>query len=297
MGRVKTTINIDEELWENFSFLVIKERGYRKKNEVIGQLIKEYTEKIEEEKRIIKVDKAVILAAGLGTRLRPLTNDTPKCLLKIGPKTIIEHQIENLRECGIRGITMVIGHEADKVKTFCEENSWDLNFIYNNFYSNSNNLYSLWLARETLNEGFVCLNSDVVFDAEILKSLLKSDADICVAVEKKVCRKEDMKVKVKDGIIVEINKSMRPEEAYGEFIGIAKFSEKGVSKLIRVLNSLPADVRKNVYLGFGIQKLIDMGNRVHQVDVQQRFYAEVDFIEDLMDIRTYFLAKGMKGIV
>lgn len=287
MGKVKTTINIDKELWKKFSFLVIDEKGYRKKNEIIEQLIREYVEK-----RGIAVDKAVILGAGLGTRLGPLTNDSPKCLLKISSRTILEHQIENLRECGIQGITMVTGHKADKIKNFCKENSWDLNFIYNNYYSTSSNLFSLWLARETFDEGFVCLNSDVVFDVEILKDLLKFEADICLAVEKKVCRKEDMKVKVKDEIIVEINKSMRPEEAYGEFIGIAKFSEKGATKLIRVLNSLPADVRKTVYLGFGIQKLIDSGNRVRRVDVQRRFCAEVDFIEDLMDIRSYFLDKA-----
>lgn len=291
MRKVKTTINIDEELWKKFSLLVIEEMGYRKKNEIIEQLIREYIEK-REEKRIIAVDKAVILSAGLGTRLRPLTNDTPKSLLKISSRTILEHQIENLRKCGMREITIVIGHEADKIKDLCKENSWDLNFIYNNYYSTSNNLFSLWLARETFDEGFVCLNSDVVFDVEILKNLLKFEADICVAVDKKVCIEEDMKVKVKDGTIVEINKTMRPEEAYGEFIGIAKFSEKGAAQLIRVLNDMPTDVRRIANLGFGIQKLIDSGNKVLGVNAQRRFCADVDFVEDLMDVRTHFLGKA-----
>jgi len=290
VSKVKTTINIDEELWEEFSLLVIKEKGYRKKNEVIEQLIKEYTRR-REEKGIVKVDKAVILAAGLGTRLRPLTNDTAKSLLKIGSRRILEHQIENLRECGIREITMVIGHEAEKIKDFCKENSWNLNFIYNRYYSSSNNLFSLWLAKETFSKGFVCLNSDVVFDLEILKSLLQFEADICVAVDKKVCIEEDMKVKVKDGAIVKISKTMLPEEAYGEFIGIAKFSEKGGAQLIRVLNDIPADVRRNANFGFGIQKLIDSGNKVWGVNAQRRFCADIDFIEDLMDVRTHFLGK------
>jgi choline kinase len=291
MGKVKTTINIDEELWKKFTFLVIKEKGYRKKNEIIEQLIKEYTEK-REEKGTITIDKVVILAAGMGTRLRPLTNETPKSLLKIGSRMILEHQIENLRECGIREITMVIGHEADKTKKLCKENAWNLNFIYNNLYSTSNNLFSLWLARETFDEGFVCLNSDVVFDVEILKNLLKFEVDICIAVDKKVCIQEDMKVKVKDGAILEINKSMRSEEAYGEFIGIAKFSEKGAAQLIRVLKEMPTDVRRNANLGFGIQKLIDNGNKVWGVNAQRRFCADIDFVEDLMDVRTHFLGKA-----
>ena len=288
MNKVKTTINIDEKLWEEFSLLVIKERGYRKKTEVIEQLIKEYTQK-KEEKGKITVDKAIILAAGLGTRLRPLTNDTPKTLLTIGLRTILEHQIESLRECGIQEITMVIGHEADKIRNLCKENSWNLNFIYNNNYSTSNNLFSLWLARETFNDGFVCLNSDIVFDVEILKRLLKFGDDICIAVVKKVCIEEDMKVKVKDGMIVEINKTMQPEDAYGEFIGIAKFSGKGVKQLICVLNNMPVDVRRNANLGFGIQSLIYNGSKVWEVNAQRRFCADIDFVEDLMDVRSHFL--------
>jgi len=288
MGRVKTTINIDEELWRKFSFLVIKERGYRKKNEIIEQLIKEYTEK-REKKKAITVNKAVILAAGLGTRLRPLTEKTPKCLLKINHQTILEHQMENLTECGINEVTIVIGHKADKVKEFCEKNGWNVNFIYNKDYLSSNNLFSLWLARDTFDGGFITLNSDVVFDAEILRNMLRFEADICIAVDKKVCIEEDMKVKMKDGEVTEINKSMRPEEAYGEFIGIAKFSDKGAKQLVSVLKKIPADVRKNVNLGFGIQKLIDNGCKVLGVNAQRRFCADIDFIEDLMDARVQLL--------
>lgn len=290
MRKIKTTINIDEELWKKFSLLVIKERGYRKKNEIIEHLIREFTEEREEGR--ITVDKAVVLAAGLGTRLRPLTNDTTKSLLSIGRETLLKHQMENLKESGIQEITMVIGYKAEQIKDFCEENQWDINFIYNNHYSISNNLFSLWLARETFDEGFVCLNSDVAFDVEILRNLLKFQADISIAVDKKVCVEEDMKVKVKDGTIVEINKSMRPEEAYGEFIGIAKFSGKGVAQLIRVLKDLPTDIRRNANLGFGIQKLIDSGSRVWGIDIQRRFCADIDFVEDLMDVRSHFLRKA-----
>lgn len=288
MGKVKTTINIDEELWKSFSLLVIEQVGNRKKNEVIERLIREYIEK-REKKEAITLNKAIILAAGLGTRLRPLTEKTPKCLLKIDRKTILEHQMENLTECGISEVTTVIGYEANKVKEFCKKNGWNLNFIYNRDYLNSNNLFSLWLARETFNQGFIALNSDVVFNVNILKNLLRFEADICIAVDKKVCIEEDMKVKMKDGKVIEINKSMKPEEAYGEFIGIAKFSDKGVKQLISVLNNMPADTRKNANLGFGIQKLIDSGYKVLGVNAQRRFSADIDFIEDLMDARTHFL--------
>jgi choline kinase len=288
MGKVKTTINIDEELWKRFSLLVIEEMGSRKKNEVVERLIREYIEK-REKKEVITVNKAVILSAGLGTRLRPLTEKTPKCLLKIDHQTILEHQMENLTECGINEVTIVIGYEANKVKELCKKNAWNLNFIHNRDYLNSNNLFSLWLARETFDQGFISINSDVVFNVNILKNLLRFKADICIAVDKKVCIEEDMKVKMEDGKVIEINKSMKTEETYGEFIGIAKFSSKGIKQLVSVLGDMPTDTRKNANLGFGIQKLIENGYEVLGVDAQRRFSADIDFVEDLMDARAHFL--------
>ena len=87
MSKIKTTINIDENLWRKFSHLVIEERGFRKKNEIIEDLIKQYTEKRTSNKET-KIKKAVILAAGISSRLRPLTDDIPQCLLKINSETI-----------------------------------------------------------------------------------------------------------------------------------------------------------------------------------------------------------------
>lgn len=123
--------------------------------------------------------RAIILAAGIGSRLIPLTNNTPKCLLEINSKTILEHQIENLKRCGIQDITMVVGFKAKKIEDFCREHSWNINFIHNEDYIHSHNFYSLGLAREQFGGDFICLNSDVMFDVEILESLLKSCGNIC----------------------------------------------------------------------------------------------------------------------
>ncbi|MFP4051678.1 MAG: sugar phosphate nucleotidyltransferase [Thermoplasmata archaeon] len=283
MEKVKTTINIDEELWKKFSHLVIEEKGYRKKNEVIENLIREYTEKKTKTDKE-EINKAIILAAGMGTRLRPLTEDVCQCLLKINSETILEHQIKNLQECGIEDITIVTGYKSDKIREFCEENSWDVNFIHNNHYSKSNNLHTLWLARDHFDEGFVCLNSDVVFDSEILRSLLKAEGEVCLAVDKKECKEEDMKVKVEDGV-TKISKRLKPEEVYGEFIGISKFSERGAKKLNRVLSEMPADLRKKGYVALGIQRLIDEGYKVFKVEIQRKFWKDIDFVEDFNEVR------------
>jgi len=291
MNKLKTTINIDSELWKKFSHLVIEKRGYRKKNEIIEQFIREYVEKIEKKTNAV-INKAVILAAGVGSRLRPLTDDVPPCLLKINSITILEHQIKNLEKCGIEQVTVVTGHKAEKIKEFIQETFKDrnltFNFIHNEYYSTTSNLFSLWLARGTFEGGFICLNSDTVFDVEILKSLLESEGDICLAVDKKECTEEDMKVKVKNGII-KIDKRIPKEEVYGEFIGIANFSERGEKKLIHALSNMPTDMRRKGYVSIGIQGLIDRGHKVCEVEIQRRFWKEIDFIEDLNEVRNQLL--------
>lgn len=290
MEKVKTTINIDSELWKKFSHLVIDERGCRKKNEIIENLIKEYVEK-KGIKKNRDIKKAVILAAGIGSRLRPLTNDVPKCLLKINSINILEQQIKNLTECGIQEITVVTGYKSGMVKRFCRENSWNINLIENKYYSDTSNLFSLWLAKETFEHGFICLNSDVVFDIEILRSLLKSEEDICLAVDKKECTEEDMKVNVRNGVITNIGKRIHKEQVYGEFIGISKFSEKGSEYLILVLTDMSTDSMKKGYVALGIQKLIERGHKVQGLEIQRRFWADIDFIEDLKEVRAYLMAR------
>ena len=290
MKKVKTTININSELWKKFSHFVIDEKGYRKKNEIIENLIKDYVKK-REKKEESGITKAVILAAGIGSRLRPLTNDVPKCLLKINSITILEHQIKNLEECGIQEITLVTGYKAYKIERFCKKNFWNLNLIYNKYYSTTSNLFSLWSAKETFKGGFVCFNSDVVFDVEILKSLLNFEGDICVAVDKKVCTEEDMKVMVKNGIVKNISKRISKEETYGEFIGISKFSARYSETLIDILSNLPINLRNKGYVALLIQRLIDGGHKVHEVEIQRRFWADIDFVEDLNDVRAYMITK------
>jgi len=293
MKKVKTTINIDKDLWKKFSHLVIDDKGYRKKNEAIEKLIGEYV-KDRYEKKDIVIKKAIILAAGISSRLRPLTNELPTCLLKINSVTLLEHQIKNFEECGVKEVIIVTGYKAEKIKKFCKENlkgyNLKFNFAHNKYYSTTNILFSLWLAKEYMNEGFVYVNSDIFFDNNILRRLLKCEGDICAGVEKKECTEEDMKAKVKNGII-KIGKNIPMDETYGEFLGIVKFSNVGVEKLLHVLDKIPIDEKKRGYATFAIQKLIDEDNKVHEIETQGLFWKDIDFVEDLNEVRSYLLNK------
>jgi len=237
----------------------------------------------------MKIAKGVILAAGRGARLKPLTNDFPKCLLKIDSETILEHQIENLRKCGIKEITMVTGYKAQLIRDFCNERNWQINFVEYEDYANSNNFFSLWLSKEYFIGGFICLNSDVLFDVNILKKLMKSDTDITAVVKHKACySREDMKVITdENGKIGKIDKKIELTKADGEFIGMMKVSDKISSQVLQFFNKICVTQIKNMWLGEGIQKLIEEGFEIHTLIIKKEPCMEIDFLEDIEESKKY----------
>ena len=124
-----------------------------------------------------RVTTALLLAAGMGSRLRPLTKDVPKCLTEVGGLPIVERLINNLREHGIERLVVVIGHRGDRIRDFLNDKAGDLqvDYILNPEYRTTNNIYSLWLAREQIQEPFLLVESDLVFDASMLEDMLHPD--------------------------------------------------------------------------------------------------------------------------
>jgi choline kinase len=235
----------------------------------------------------VGINKAIILAAGGGTRMGYITHDKPKCLLEIDGKTILQHQIETLEECEIKDIILVVGFKVNLVEDFCKKHFWNINFVYNTNYACSENLYSLLVARQHFGDGFVCLNGDVLFDIKIMKELLSYDKEdiIVVTAQKQRYNKEDMKVKLQDGTtrIETINKTMQLSDADAVSIGISKFSNRGATHLLRTFNNM--DEIKNTWLGLGYQKLVDKGYDIHTFDIHGQRWTEIDFESELTDAR------------
>jgi choline kinase len=171
--------------------------------------------------------RGIILAAGRGDRLRPITGNRPKCLATVGGCTILERQLRALRACGISRIAVVTGYRAEDVRRMSGPS---IEFVHNSRYAVTNSLYSLWLARDLLHEGFVVLNCDVVFHPQMLMDLL---AD----------RHEDallMAFRGRDELYSdeEMSKALRDGEADGESIGIAKFGASGAARLVEEMDRL-----------------------------------------------------------
>jgi choline kinase len=223
--------------------------------------------------------RAVILAAGRGTRLRAVTGNQPKCLARIGDRTLLDRQIGTLRRCGIDRIAVVAGYHADDVRRACDP---CIDVIVNTRYQSTNSLYSLWLARDLLMDGFVVLNCDVIFHDQLLWDLLTArdeDALLMAAVREQVYSDEEMKIRVRAGCVAEISKALGPAETDGENVGIAKFGAAGAAVLVEELTQALADggVREWLPRAFAT---FARRRRLHVVETRGFPWTEIDIPED-----------------
>ena len=236
----------------------------------------------------------VILAAGTATRLRPLTESTPKCLLQIGSRTILERAIRSVFHAGIINFTVVVGFQDWMIKNFLKRNypSLDFTFIVNNEFETTNNAYSLLKAREEV-EGheILLLDSDILFDDDLIPLLLKSPFDTAVAVRTMGgVTEEDIKVEVdKSRKILRIGKDIPVGSAYGESIGIEKFSRGDTTNLFRTLEKrIHEEGHVNEYYEASFQEMIDGGTSIVGVDVGTFRCIEIDTVEDLHAAESLF---------
>ncbi len=230
--------------------------------------------------------KAVILAAGVASRLRPLTDNTPKCLLKVGDQSILERTVNNLSANGIKDIIIVIGYLKEMIEEFLLSKYPELNFtfIFNEKYDSTNNIYSLWMTKEEiLGHEMLLLDSDIVFDSRIIGQLINSVHENCLAVRSDhELSEEEIKLLLNDdGSIQEISKLVNPKLAIGESIGIEKFEKKFVWRLFTILDRRILDDRDvNIFYEAAFQDALDGGCKIFPVDVENFKCMEIDTVED-----------------
>lgn len=169
--------------------------------------------------------KALILAAGLGTRLAPITNDRPKSLVPVNGQPIILKQIENLHKNGITDITVVSGYKADILKDKIQALYPEIQIIESVDYATTNNMYSAYLAREAMQDSeFLMMNADVFYDESVITALLKFNSPNAIVTDIGTYIEESMKVVEENGRLIKISKGIAKEDALGASIDVYKFS-------------------------------------------------------------------------
>ena len=229
--------------------------------------------------------RAVILAAGKSSRLFPLTENKPKCLLEVNGKKIIDWQINAIKQVGINNILVVTGHCAEKI---VEEIDHEVEFSRYNNFGETNNLHTLWSVSEKLKKPFICFFSDILFDPGILKEVLESRDDFCLAVDTSKILDDIIKVKIKENAITAIGKHIESKDAAGNFIGIAKFSGQGTRILVKQMSEMMPGYQQDYYTK-AIDIIARRGVQVNYVKTDKRLWTEVDTKEDLDKANTIYL--------
>jgi choline kinase len=223
--------------------------------------------------------RAVILAAGRGHRLREVTADRPKCLAQVGDCTLLARQMASLRRHGIDRIVVVAGFNADSVRLACDR---DVELVINTRYHSTNSLYSLWLARNLLKEGFVVMNCDVLFHDQLLADLLTArdeDALLMCANRGTTYSDEEMKIRVRGGCVSAIAKTLPAHDVDGENVGIAKFGAPGAALLIEQMGSLLAQGGTRDWLPSAFAAFARL-RPLRVVETRGFPWTEIDFPED-----------------
>jgi choline kinase len=225
--------------------------------------------------------KGIILAAGRGARLDGSQGDLPKCLISLGDCTLLDRQVHCLRQAGIEEIAVIVGFGADQVR---QSGGRFLQYVENTVYDKTNSMYSLWLAREFFSDGFLVMNSDVLFHPQMLRDLLTARHDDALLVAFRDEKTppygdEEMKVKVRRGQVVDISKQMEPAEADGENVGMAKFSAAGARLLLEQMDAL---VSGGNLRQWAPRAFLDFAKRkpLYAVGTRGFPWTEIDFPED-----------------
>lgn len=235
-------------------------------------------------KKVIR--NALVLAAGRGSRLMPLTKNLPKCLVCIGKRPILFYQLQALEAQGVRNVIFVVGYLGRKIEKYVRQNFFHFScqFIYNNEYSKTNDIYSLYLALKSLKKSTLVLDSDVLFQPGIIAELLRLPEEVSAVCLRRVpCAEEEMKVKLNlDGMVVGLSKHLLPEETYGEFIGISVFSRAFLKSLFRAIKIILVGKGPHLDREVAIESVISRTKHVlHHLDVTHYAAIEIDSPEDL----------------
>ena len=227
----------------------------------------------------------VILAAGMAKRLRPLTNDRPKCLLTVAGKTLLQRTVDAMAAAGVTEFVIVTGYHGEMIQkalTSYLVPRVTYKFLHNADYEHNNNIYSLWMTMETVrgNE-FLLMDSDILCDPAAVLRVARQEGS-ALALNRHELSDEEMKIVVDRNMnITAINKTCNPQDAIGESLGIERFSAEHSEALACELDQMiEQEGLVNVFYEQAFERLIPQGYTFRVIDITDLFSYELDTPED-----------------
>ena len=291
---------------------------YIESNPRIVSLIRSIKENNLDEEQIEKIEnslnknnnKALIIAAGLGSRLKKHTENLPKCMLDFGGKTLLQRQLDSYKKNGIKDISLIRGYKKEKI------NYKGIKYFENTDYKNNNILNSIFYAEKAINGNIIISYSDILFDSSVVERTLSSNHDISVIVDIDwrgyYVGRKDHPISEAENVIFNSNNEVEKigkintenEEVHGEFIGMIKLSNRGTEifkehfhRLKKIYWNKPfqrAKTFQKAYLTDFIQELVDIGIKVHCVIIESG-WKEIDTVEDYKKALVGFNKKFTKS--
>lgn len=222
--------------------------------------------------------RAIILAAGAGTRLQPLTDACPKCLVPIGGRPLLDYQLDALHAVGVEDVVLVVGCKSEQVRAHCGSG---VRYIENADYLQTNSIYSLYLAAAEFNTDTFLFNCDILFHKGVLERMLDSAQSSVVAVDSRVARvPNEMNVCYGDDMrITAISKSLDPAAAQAQSVQLVKFDAAGAAQVSREVVRLIEEDQKDAFPTSAYGPLIEE-RTLFAVDTGDLAWGEIDSLED-----------------
>lgn len=225
--------------------------------------------------------QAVILAAGRGQRLGMRVEEIPKCLLEVGGRTLLDHQLEMLAAAGVRNVCVVTGYHHDVVVRACHNR---VHVIQNPKWASTNSLYSLWLARNWVTASLVVMNCDVLADQRVLSRLMNSTSSSFAFDSSSGAADEHMKVELFGNTLKSMSKSLDNRRTHGENVGMLKFTAPDARDLFSQAGQILENGGGMMWMAAAVQKLAH-DRALLGVDVRDLSWIEIDYEEDLEEAR------------
>ncbi|HYQ17581.1 MAG TPA: phosphocholine cytidylyltransferase family protein [Polyangiaceae bacterium] len=239
------------------------------------------------------VEAAVILVAGVGSRLRPITDTRPKALAPVGDETILGRAVRLLLDFGISRLILATGYREDAVRQALAHLQNEVSYCPNPRYDSTQNSVSLALCRDAVDgRSFFKLDGDVVFDAELLTRIAAPRAELAVGVDSsRKLDEEAMKVVVEGSQIRRFGKAVPLAESHGESIGIERIESSASNKLFDAIDQQVRAGQTSLYYEDVYSQMIGRGELAAEVaDVSGLRWTEVDTFDDLEAARRLFAA-------
>lgn len=240
--------------------------------------------------------RAVLISAGRGSRLGALTDNTPKCLVKVAGKAIIDHQVQALRETGVNEIVVVAGFRHEAIVAHLEkmDASERPALIFNPFWSVSSSIGSVWQARGFLDAPFCLINGDTIFDAPLLRSALaRARAGVNLLVDGGPLQSDDMRVEIADGRVAAVGKQLPLHEGLYRSLGMIVSTETDGGAYIGALEQVISRPDGRLSYHHDIIDILAKEGSVHPVivdkDGDNSHWREIDSPEDIRAYEEFLL--------